>query len=200
MTAEQDGARSGGWLVLIGVVILVGALALGFSLYGTLRDAVPHAARTAHATVVTVESGFTQPGVASSGVASHITLTPSASSAAAANGPSVKVEHGAVRFYFAQGKAQLADGADEALAQIVKGVAAGKTAVISVYRAATGSRGEQDAELARDRALAVRNVLMTLGIGADKLVLRGVAESITASTDVEAERVEVTLESSILQR
>lgn len=201
MSAEQDGVRSGGWLMLVGVVILAVALAQGFSLYGTLKAAVPHLGRAAHATVVTAESGFTQPGVASSGVASHMTLTPSAGGGMeSANDPSIKVEQGAVRFYFAQGKAQLAAGAADALAQIVKGVAAGKTAVISVYRAATGNGDEQDAQLARERALAVRNALMALGIGADKLVLRGVEESITAGTDAEAARVEVTLENSVLQR
>lgn len=201
MSAEQDGVRSSGWLVLIGVVILALALALGFSLYGTLKAAVPHLGRAAHATVVTVESGFTQPGVASSSAAGHMALTPSAGDGAeSASGPSVQVEQGAVRFYFAQGKAQLAAGADDALAQIVKGVAAGKTAVISVYRAATGNGGEQDTGLARERAYAVRNVLMALGIGADKLVLRGVEESITAGTDADAERVEVTLENSLIQR
>jgi hypothetical protein len=41
----------------------------------------------------------------------------------AADGASVRVENGVVKFYFASGKADLAAGANEALADVVKGVA-----------------------------------------------------------------------------
>ena len=51
---------------------------------------------------------------------------------------SVRVENGVVKFYFATAKAELATGANEALADVVKGVAEGKKAVISGFHDATG--------------------------------------------------------------
>ena len=51
---------------------------------------------------------------------------------------SVRVENGVVKFYFATAKAELAAGANEALADVVKGVAEGKKAVISGFHDATG--------------------------------------------------------------
>lgn len=194
MTTEHEHARTSVWLVLPGLVILAAALALGIHFHGALKAAVPHLATTAQTTVVTAASSAGRPGVAASGAVAHMLLTPSAAAGPAMSEPSVKVDDGVVRFYFAHGKAQLAAGAEEALATIVKGVAAGKTAVISVYRAATGSDSSDAPGLADERAQAVRSALMALGIGADKLVLRGIDETMTAGSDAETDRVDVTLE------
>ena len=56
------------------------------------------------------------------------------------------------------GKADLAAGANEALADVVKGVAEGKMAVVSGFHDATGDAA-LNAELAKQRALAVRDAL-----------------------------------------
>ena len=72
--------------------------------------------------------------------------------AVADDGASVRVENGVVKFYFATGKADLAAGANEALADIVKGVAAGQKAVVSGFHDATGDAA-QNAELDRAREL-----------------------------------------------
>lgn len=194
MITEHEDARTSAWLVLPGLVILAVALAFGIRLHGMLEAALPHRSGTAHTAVATMDSSPARPGVAASGAAAHMLLTPSAAANPAMSEPSVKVDDGVVRFYFAHGKAQLAASAEEALATIVKGVAAGKTAVISVYRAATGSDSSDQPGLADERAQAVRSALMALGIGADKLVLRGIDETMTAGSDAETDRVDVTLE------
>jgi hypothetical protein len=72
----------------------------------------------------------------------------------------VKVENGVVKFYFVIGKADVAPEAAQALAEVVKAVAAGKMAVISGFHDASGDP-QKNAELAKQRALAVRAVLVT---------------------------------------
>jgi K(+)-stimulated pyrophosphate-energized sodium pump len=115
-----------------------------------------------------------------------------AAAAAAADAASIKVEGGVVKFYFATGKAELAGGAPQALADIIKGVGEGKKAVISGYADATGN-AEQNAELAKQRAFAVRDALKTLGVAEDKIELKK-PETITGTGNAaEARRVEVTL-------
>ena len=59
---------------------------------------------------------------------------------AAPDSASFKVENGVIKFYFATGKADLATGAEAALAEVAKGVAAGKRAVISGYTDAPATR------------------------------------------------------------
>ncbi|MBL8342065.1 MAG: sodium/proton-translocating pyrophosphatase, partial [Rubrivivax sp.] len=115
-----------------------------------------------------------------------------AAAAAAADAASIKVEGGVVKFYFATGKAELAAGAPDALASITKGVAEGKKAVVSGYADATGN-AEQNAELAKQRAFAVRDAIKALGVTEDKIELKK-PETITGTGNAaEARRVEVTL-------
>ena len=85
---------------------------------------------------------------------------------------SVVVEGGVVKFFFATGKADLAAGANEALAEAVKGVLeGGKTAVVSGFHDATGDAAV-NAELSKQRALAVRDALQALGVPEEKVELR----------------------------
>ena len=104
----------------------------------------------------------------------------------------VRVEGGVVKFYFATAKADLASGANEALADVVKGVAEGKKAVVSGYHDATGDAA-LNAELAKQRALAVRDALTALGVAEDKIELKKPEQTTATGTDAEARRVEVTL-------
>ncbi|MDY0107537.1 MAG: OmpA family protein, partial [Giesbergeria sp.] len=80
---------------------------------------------------------------------------PAAVAPAPEDAASVRVEDGVVKFFFASGKADLAAGANDALADVVKGVAEGKNAIVSGFHDATGDAA-QNAELAKNRALAVR--------------------------------------------
>ncbi len=107
--------------------------------------------------------------------------------------PSVKVENDVVKFYFATAKADVAAGAAAALAEVVKGVAEGKKAVVSGFTDASGDPARNE-ELAKQRALAVRDALKAAGVAEDKVELLK-PEQITASGDAaQARRVEVKLQ------
>lgn len=118
-----------------------------------------------------------------------------AASAPAADAASVRVENGIVKFYFASGKAELAAGANEALADVVKGVAEGKKAVVSGFNDATGDAAA-NAELAKQRAFAVRDALKGLGVAEDKIELKKPEDTTASGSNAEARRVEVALAAS----
>jgi len=98
-----------------------------------------------------------------------------------------------VKFYFASGKTELASGAATALAEVAKGVADGKRAVVSGYTDASGDAAKNE-ELAKQRAFAVREALKAAGITEDKIELKK-PESLTGSGDAaQARRVEVAVQ------
>jgi len=127
-------------------------------------------------------------GTASTGAAPMTTAA-----VAMADAASFKVENGVVKFYFASGKADLATGAESALADVAKGVAAGKKAVVSGYTDATGDPAKNE-ELAKQRAMAVSAALKAAGIADDKVELKK-PEAVTGTGgNAEARRVEVALQ------
>ena len=112
---------------------------------------------------------------------------------AAVDAASVKVEGGVVKFFFASGKAELAPGANAALADVVTGVSGGKKAVLSGFHDASGDAA-MNAELAKQRAMNVRDALKSAGVTEDKIELKK-PEVASAGTDAaQARRVEVTLQ------
>lgn len=98
-----------------------------------------------------------------------------------------------VKFYFESGKTDLAGGAADALASVAKGVADGKKAVISGYHDASGDPAA-NAELAKERALKVRDTLTSLGVPEDRIELKKPEELTGSGPAAEARRVEVHLE------
>jgi outer membrane protein OmpA-like peptidoglycan-associated protein len=100
-----------------------------------------------------------------------------------------------VKFYFASGKADLAAGANEALADVVKGVADGRMAIVSGFHDATGDAA-LNAELAKNRALAVREALKALGVAEERVELKKPEETQASGSNAEARRVEVVLSGS----
>ena len=131
-------------------------------------------------------------GMATSGAAPHAASAPAPAAASDDDVASFKVIDGVVKFYFASGKADLATGADGALADVAKGVAAGKAAVVSGYTDATGEPAKNE-ELAKQRALAVAAALKAAGVPDDKVELKK-PEALTGSgNNAEARRVEVAL-------
>ena len=131
------------------------------------------------------------PAVAATGAAAAAPAAPAAE-AAAEDAASVRVENGVVKFYFASAKADLAAGANEALADVVKGVAEGKKAIVSGFHDATGDAA-LNAELAKQRALAVSDALKALGVAEDKIELKKPEETTASGNNAEARRVEVVL-------
>ena len=105
---------------------------------------------------------------------------------------SVVVEGGVVKFYFAVGKADLATGAKQALADVIKGVLQGKKAVVSGFHDATGDLAVNQ-ELAKQRAFAVRDALLSLGITEEGIELKKPEQTLADGSDAEARLVEVTL-------
>ncbi len=111
---------------------------------------------------------------------------------ALADAASFRVENGVVKFYFATAKADLASGAETALAEVAKAVGEGKTAVISGFTDASGDPALNE-ELAKQRALAVRDALKLAGVPEDKIELQKPEQLTGSGRAAEARRVEVSL-------
>ena len=117
---------------------------------------------------------------------------PVAAAAPAADGASVVVENGLVKFYFASGQADVAAGGAAALADAAKAAAEGKTLAVSGFHDATGDQAANE-ELAKKRAFAVRDALVALGVDAGHIELVKPALSTGEGSNAEARRVEVAI-------
>ena len=114
------------------------------------------------------------------------------SPAMSADAPSIKVEGGVVKFFFAPAKAEIAAGAGLALVDVIKGVADGKRAVISGYTDSSGDPAKNE-ELAKQRAFAVRDALKAAGLAEDKIELKKPEQLMASGDATQARRVEVAL-------
>ena len=179
MNSQDD--DSNGWVlgVVFGVVALVIALVFGVTRYQAHKNQL---AMTATATATATAA--TAADAAAKAAAAPMAMP------AADDGASVKVEDGVVKFYFATGQSAVASGGNEALADIVRAVAAGKTVVISGFHDATGDAGV-NAELAKQRAFKVRDALLALGVTPNKVELRKPEQTLATGSNSEARRVEV---------
>ena len=110
--------------------------------------------------------------------------------AASSDDASVVVENGVVKFYFASGKADLAPGALVALGDAISAAKAGKRLVLSGFHDATGDPAF-NAELAKQRALAVRDALVGAGVAESSMELNKPEQTTGTGNDAEARRVEV---------
>ena len=165
--------------------------------HGGDMPAAAIAAPTAVVAAGAVAAGATMPGAAAAAMAGATSAKSEEAMAlaakAAADAASVKVENGVVKFYFASGKADLAGEGAAALKDIVDGVKNGKKAAISGYVDASGDP-VKNAELAKQRAFAVRDLLKANGVAEDKIELKKPADITAGATSAaEARRVEVTL-------
>jgi outer membrane protein OmpA-like peptidoglycan-associated protein len=106
--------------------------------------------------------------------------------------PSVVVEAGVVKFYFASGKADLAAGAVQALGDAIAAAQAGKMLTISGFHDASGDPA-MNAELAKQRALAVRDALVAAGVAETAMELKKPEQMVGAGSAAEARRVEVVI-------
>ncbi len=175
MFSQDDDSQQGFILAFVmGVVALVIAAVIGVAVYQRGKAATPAAAPAAV-------------------VAAPAAPVPAAAAQAAQDAASVKVENGVVKFYFASGKADLAAGAPDALADVIKGAKAGRKLVISGFHDATGS-ATKNAELAKLRAFAVRDALVAAGVLESAMELKKPEQMTASGSDAEARRVEVTLQ------
>jgi outer membrane protein OmpA-like peptidoglycan-associated protein len=203
MFSQDDDSH--GWIlgVVFGIVALVIALAVGVGIYQTnLKTKAANAAGAASATTSGAAQAANTPAtdgsttaVAAAGATAAVSDAAMLNAAqAAADAASVKVENGVVKFYFASGKAEVAAGGKEALADVVKAVAGGKKAVVSGFNDATGDAAK-NAELSKLRAFAVRDALKALGVAEDKIELKKPENTTAAAgSSAEARRVEVSIQ------
>jgi K(+)-stimulated pyrophosphate-energized sodium pump len=87
----------------------------------------------------------------------------------------------------------VATGGAAALADVIKAVAGGKKAVISGYHDASGDPAK-NAELAKQRAMNVRDALKAAGVAEDKVELKKPEQAKVDGPAAEARRVEVAVQ------
>lgn len=101
----------------------------------------------------------------------------------------------AAKVYFALGAAGVPKETPDTLKDIVaylKANAASK-AVISGFHDPTGNKAQNE-ELAKNRAVAVRDTLKAAGIGEDRVVMQKPQQTTGTGNDAEARRVEVSIQ------
>jgi outer membrane protein OmpA-like peptidoglycan-associated protein len=173
-----------GFLFAIIALVVFTVVGVAVYKYGITRTAPPATAEVAAAGPVMIAGGVpVTPGV---------TVTTETVSVVIPEGASISVANGVVNFYFATGSADLAPGAAEALATVIKGVEGGRRAQVSGFHDTTGDPTINE-ELAKLRAQTVRDVLIGLGVAADKVDLQKPAVSAGSGSDAQARRVEVKL-------
>jgi outer membrane protein OmpA-like peptidoglycan-associated protein len=121
------------------------------------------------------------------GIAAGTAISQSGAKATATKGPVV------TRLYFELGKAEVPADASAALAPHVKGAKEGRRIAISGYHDASGDAAANE-ELAKQRAFAVRDLLVAAGAPHERIELRKPSLTTGDGDPREARRVEVTLQ------
>jgi outer membrane protein OmpA-like peptidoglycan-associated protein len=177
-------------VVLIAVVLMAVGLAIGVA----IQKVRGSGAKAAPAAVAAATAGDASAGAANGAAASTppAAAPEAAAPAAGSDDASVVVENGVVKFYFASGKSDLAPGAVEALADAIAAGKAGQKLVISGFHDSTGDPAK-NAELAKQRALAVRDALKAAGVAESGIELKKPETATGSGNNAEARRVEVVI-------
>lgn len=187
MSSSSDDDQLGLVLGLVfALVALVIALVLGAALQRRDAPALP--------ALTTPPSAAQLPVMAAPMPAAPAPAVPPAPSPqAVSDAASITVEYGVVKFYFASGKADLAPGAGAALVDVVRAARTGKKVVIAGFHDPKGNAAV-NAELARQRALAVRDALKAAGVADSQITLQKPEQMAGSGSDAEARRVEIRLQ------
>jgi K(+)-stimulated pyrophosphate-energized sodium pump len=172
-------------VVVVGVLVLVMGVALDRAAANPPVNAAPDVAAVPPATVPVIAPA------AAAAVAASAPAGPSAQ--ATSDAASITVEYGVVKFYFASGSAELANGAADALVDVVKAAKGGKKVLIAGFHDSKGN-ALANAGLARRRALAVQAALQAVGVPERQISLQKPQELTGSGADAEARRVEITLQ------
>ncbi|WP_411881615.1 OmpA family protein [Polaromonas sp. YR568] len=197
MFSRDDEGQQGLVLaVVLGLIVFVTTLVIGISLH-RLHRAQPSGPPPVPAIAIAAVAPApvaSEPAVPPAALIPEVSQAIQASQAsqAAADAASVKVEQGVVRFYFASGSADLAAGAVDAMADLVKAAKGGRMLVISGFHDATGDAAK-NAALAKQRAMAVRDALKAAGVSERQIELKK-PEQLAGGSDAEARRVEISLQ------
>ncbi|MBO9649179.1 MAG: OmpA family protein [Variovorax sp.] len=174
-TSDDDSQQNFILAFLLGLIALVILFVIGIVLYSRSHNAAVPAQPVAAAAPATTVAVVTE------------TVT-----VVIPDGASIRVAGGVVNFYFATASADIAPGAAEALAIVLKGVEGGKKALVSGFHDTTGDPALND-ELAKKRAQMVRDVLVGLGCPPDKVQMERPEVTTGSGNDAQARRVEVKL-------
>lgn len=178
-TSDDDSQERFALGIIFALVALVVSTVVGAVVYRSVSNAGPAGPA---AELVVVETGVASQGVPPA-------LAPGA--VEEGNGAYIRVEEGVVKFYFATGSADLATGADEALADVVRIASQrGKKLAVSGYHDATGDAAV-NAGLAKRRAQAVQQAIVAQGVAAGNVELRKPEVTQADGNNDEARRVEV---------
>ncbi len=163
---RDDSRKVGLWVVFSSVAVLLLGV-LGFAVVRTMKGPAAPVAQTA---------------VAAATEAADVLVDYTTTTAALATA------------YFESGSAALQPDAEPAMAETVKALAAdpGKRVLLSGYHDASGDP-VQNAELAKQRAKAVRAALLAAGIPLNQVLLRKPESTTGTGTEREARRVEIRL-------
>jgi outer membrane protein OmpA-like peptidoglycan-associated protein len=175
--SSQDGGQDnrGPMRVLIAAVLLVVGVSVGVG--------INRARSTAEGATSAVSEVAAPAPAAESAV-------PETGAGAGGNDASVVIENGVVKFYFASGNSDLASGAMLALGDAIAAAKAGKRLVLSGFHDASGDPAT-NAELARRRAMSVRDALLGAGVAESVVELKRPEEAVGSGNAAEARRVEV---------
>ena len=148
--------------ILFGIIALVVGLVIGLSVYVTGQNRAPAPVAAVVAAVVAEEPEIAEVG------------------------------EPLVKFYFESGKAELPAGAQEELAKVIAKLNEdpSKLVLLSGYHDETGGAAV-NAEVAKARAVAVKDALVAAGLAADKVKMRKPAVTLGGTDPAEARRVEV---------
>ena len=198
MSATEDTERDGmGVAVPVVTAVIIAIATTLFIGVGAIRKKAMSAAAPAASVASAAASAAVAEQPASAADAAVTTDAASAATdatTASADEARVEVVDGVVRFYFAPGKADLAAGAKEALAEAVAAAKDGKTLELSGFHDSTGSAA-LNAELAKKRAFAVRDALLAEGVAESSITLKKPeAMPNTHGSDPNARRVDVVIQ------
>jgi outer membrane protein OmpA-like peptidoglycan-associated protein len=143
---------------------------------------------------VVVQRGIARPAAAPASAPAAEVVAPAGTLDITGNDVArVVVDGSVVKFYFASGRADLTPDAAPALTDVVRAMKDGdRRVVVSGFHDATGDAAV-NAELAKQRAQAVRDALVAAGAPEDRIELRKPELTQGDGNSAEARRVEVTL-------
>lgn len=172
---DEDQGTKAGLVVIVGVVAVALLVALGMAIRHSFKSAAGPVVAEVAADAASAAAGA---GAADAAADSLVDLSPT--------GPALAT------VYFGSGQADVAADADAALAQAVQALAgaAGKKVLLSGYHDSTGDPA-QNAELAKQRAKAVRAALVARGLSVEQVLLRKPEVTTGGGSDQEARRVEI---------
>lgn len=173
-------------VVLIGAILLAVGLAVGLGIKTSRSGAVAAESGASTAVAAMADASAAAP------VAPAVADATSPAAVAVSDEASIVIENGVVKFYFASGKSELASGAIVALADAIAAAKGGKHLVLSGFHDASGDP-VQNAELAKQRAISVRDALVGAGVAESAVELKKPEEAMGTGNDAEARRVEVTI-------